>query len=236
MREEVSAICTNLNCKEFSGRSCAKIVLIQVYYNTTTQHYKYDYAIVDDQSNRYLATSEFCNAFDERGHETEYTLSACAGVFTMSGRRVAGYVAESADGLIKMDIPPLIECNDIPNDREEIPIPDIAEHYPHLTDISYQIPHLNDDAPIALLIGRDMVDVNRVLEQRVGSRNTPFAQRLGLGWVLIGEPCSGGTYRLETVNVNKTQLLVNGRGSIFEPCNNYFNTKDAALEEDCLFE
>ncbi|XP_021341515.1 uncharacterized protein LOC110442309 [Mizuhopecten yessoensis] len=79
----------------------------------------------------------------------------------MSGRRATGYVAESTDGLIQMDLPPLIECKDTPNDREEIPIPEIAEHILHLADIASQIPHLNYDAPIALLISRDMVDAHR---------------------------------------------------------------------------
>ncbi|XP_060078686.1 uncharacterized protein LOC132558170 [Ylistrum balloti] len=233
--EEVQSKCTKLNCKEFSGRSCAKIVLIKVYHNTSPGNFKYIYAIIDDQSNKSLATSEFLDHFGETGHEMEYTLTSCAGVFAMSGRRVHGYVAESADGQTKMDLPTLIECHDIPNNREEIPVPDIAQHYPHLIDVAHQIPHLYD-APIAILIGRDMVDAHRVLDQRVGPRNTPFAQKLGLGWVLIGESCGGGTHWSEMVNVNETQLLINGRASVFESCRNYFSTKEAPLENNCLFE
>ncbi|XP_060070498.1 uncharacterized protein LOC132550447 [Ylistrum balloti] len=233
---EVRTKCTTLNCKEFSGRSCAKIVLIKVYRSTFPRNFKYVYALIDDQSNKSLASSEFFDGFGENGPEVEYTLTSCAGTFTTSGRRAGGYVAESVDGNSIMDLPPLIECNDIPNNREGIPLPNIAKHYPHLTDIATLIPPLCDDASICILIGRDMVDAHRVLEQRLGPKNTPFAQKLSLGWILIGEPCGRDAHWSDRVNVNKTQLLLNGRTSVFDPCSNYFNTKEVALKENCLFE
>ncbi|XP_069122241.1 uncharacterized protein [Argopecten irradians] len=233
---EVHTNCTTVNCEEFSGRSCAKIVLIKVYHRTSPEDSKYFYAIVDDQSNKTLATSEFFDCFCEKGTEIEYTLSSCAGAFTMSGRRAGGYVAESVDGHTKMDLPSLIECNDIPNNKEEIPIPDIAEHYSHLLDIASQIPCLHDDVPISILIGRDMIDAHRVLDQRLGPKNTPFAQKLGLGWILIGQPCGGETHGSNVINVNKTRLLVNGRASVFKPCSNFFKAKETAQLENCLFE
>ena len=77
----------------------------------------------------------------------ECWLSSCAGSFASSGRVAENSVIESLDGSTKMNLPHLqLECNDIPDIREEIPTPEIALHYPHCLDIqihstTYRGPH-----------------------------------------------------------------------------------------------
>lgn len=44
------------------------------------------YCMIDDQSNKSLATSAFFDAFRECGGQTEYVLSSCAGKFVSSVR------------------------------------------------------------------------------------------------------------------------------------------------------
>lgn len=70
-----------------------------------------------------------------------------------------------------MELPMVTECNDIPDDRSEIPTPDVIRHQPHLRDVP--IPALNPDAKILLLIGRDLAEAHHVKDQRIGARNTP---------------------------------------------------------------
>lgn len=61
--------------------------------------------------------------FNIQGTEEPYTLKTCAGITETSGRRACGYTVESADGKLNFPLPVLIECNAIPNNREEIPTP-----------------------------------------------------------------------------------------------------------------
>ncbi|XP_062618752.1 uncharacterized protein LOC134280361 [Saccostrea cucullata] len=56
-----------------------------------------------------------------------------------------------------------------------------------MRDIEEEIPPLDQDAEITLLVGRDLLPAHHILDQRLGDSDSPFAQRLHLGWVVIGE-------------------------------------------------
>lgn len=213
--------CTKI-CKVpgYTSKSCAKIVLVRVYPHGQRHHCRVLYCMIDDQSNRSLAVSKFFDAFGEHGKETEYVLSSCAGRFNVTGRRASGYVVESLDGSCALKLPNLIECNDIPNNREEIPSPAAARNFPHLKGIASSIPGLNEQADIELLIGRDLITAHHVLEQRIGKDDLPYGQRLPLGWVVIGNVCLGKVHGPDIVNVNKTAVLSNGRPTLMRNCEN----------------
>jgi hypothetical protein len=226
----VTVQCTQLCVTGASGgRSCAKIVLVKVYPKGQPHLFRTMYAIVDDQSNRSLAKSEFFEMFKETGPETPYSLLSCAGSTVVSGRRANGYIIESLQGY-KLDLPTLIECNDIPDNRAEIPTPEVARQYTHLKDIASLIPPIDGDANISLLLGRDIIKAHQVLDQRIGPGNSPYGQRLHLGWVIIGEVCLGKVHRAPAVNVKKTFVMNNGQHTLFPPCNNNFTIKECNLE------
>ncbi|VDI39506.1 Hypothetical predicted protein [Mytilus galloprovincialis] len=77
----------------------------------------------------------------------------------------------------------------IPN--KEIATPAVARQYSHLESIAEFIPELDHDANISLLIGRDMISCHHILDQIIGKDHEPYAQRLRLGWTIIGEACLG---------------------------------------------
>jgi hypothetical protein len=74
---------------------------------------------------------------------------------------------------------------------------------PHLAEIANELYPLKKDMEILLLIG---------LPQ------TPYAQRLGLGWVVVGEVCLGKSHRPETVFANKVTILLSGITALCDPC------------------
>ncbi|XP_046544637.1 uncharacterized protein LOC124254832 [Haliotis rubra] len=84
---------------------------------------------------------------------------------------------------------------------------------------------------ILLLIGRDVIETHLVLDQRIGTKGAPYAQRLPLGWVIIGETCLGKIHSPEVVNVNKIKVWNNGRTSLLTPCPDNF----LARETDPVF-
>lgn len=77
----------------------------------------------------------------------------------------------------------LLERDQIPNARDEIPAPEIARNYSYLTYIVSQIPPLDGTTDILILIGRDLIEAHHVLvlDQRVGPQNTPYAHKLPVG-------------------------------------------------------
>ena len=81
------------------------------------------------------------------------------------------------------------------------------------------------------MIGRDVIQAHHVLDQRLGGANLPYAHRLPLGWVVVGESCVGATHRRETVTVNKTHILMNGRTTFMEPCDNTFTIRERSIFE-----
>lgn len=57
----------------------------------------------------------------------------------------------------------------------------------------------------------------------IGTKNTPFAQRLNIGWVLFGDICLGNFRKPTTVASFKTTLVDSHRETIFRPCRNVFS-------------
>ncbi|CAG2253903.1 unnamed protein product [Mytilus edulis] len=229
-QDQVSTKCTEI-CKDsgettFQGKSCAKTLLVKVYPEGKPEVSVTTYAIIDDQSNRSLACSTFIDYFNETTEPVEYTLASCSGKTVQHGRRTTGYILESLDGTTQLKCPSLIECNEIPISKREIATPAIARHYKHLHDIEQFIPELDRNAEVMLLIGRDVTAAHHILDQRIGKDNEPYAQRLRLGWAIIGETCLGLVHTSDTITVNKTTVLPNGRETNLKPCEYGFRVKD----------
>ncbi|CAG2230743.1 unnamed protein product [Mytilus edulis] len=229
-QDQVSTKCTEI-CKDsgettFQGKSCAKTLLVKVYPEGKPEVSVTTYAIIDDQSNRSLACSTFIDYFNETTEPVEYSLASCSGKTVQHGRRTTGYILESLDGTTQLKCPSLIECNEIPISKREIATPAIARHYKHLQDIEQFIPELDRNAEVMLLIGRDVTAAHHILDQRIGKDNEPYAQRLRLGWAIIGETCLGLVHTSDTITVNKTTVLPNGRETNLKPCEYGFRVKD----------
>lgn len=217
----VSYSCTQICGKPFNtSKSCAKIVKALVY---PKQKRDLIYSIIDDQSSNTLATSIFFDCFNEYGPDHLYTLKSCSGESVNSGSKACGYVIESCDQSQVFRLPDIIECNEIPQNRSEIPSPEVAAFYPHLSDITHYIPTIDNHISIELLIGRGLIDTHIVLDQRVG---VPLGEKLPLGWVLIGNFCLGTVHEQTVVTDNKTAILANGRPTYLGPCDSSFCVKD----------
>ena len=103
-------------------------------------------------------------------YSVQYTLSTCAGRFNVAFRHMRGIVVESLDESFKMELTQINECNNITNERPEIPTPEVVDHFEHLGGVT--IAPLNKKVDILLLIGREIPDVHHVLEHRIGPKIT----------------------------------------------------------------
>lgn len=223
---DVTATCTEVCGNGITGKSCSKICLVHVFPEGQRHNVKRMYAIIDDQSNLSLAKTEFFDMFNIQGTVEPYTLKTCAGIKETSGRRACGYTVESAEGKLNFPLPVLIECNAIPNNREEIPTPEATRHHHHLRSITTEIPPLDPDVDILLLIGRNLLRAHKVRKQLNGRHNDPYAQKLDMGWVIIGDVCLGSAHKPTEVSTLKTHVLDNGHPSFLTPCDNRFSVKE----------
>lgn len=222
---EVSSKCTTFCGCVNGGRSCAKIVLAKVFPTDRLQDAVTVYVFLDDQTNHTLARSELLNQLGVTSDPIPYRLKSCAGVTEASGRRAVGFCIQSMDGLAYHKLPPIIECNDIPDNVMEIPTPEVARAHPHLRHIANELPPLRKDVSIQLLIGRDLVDIHQVQGQVTGPSASPFAQKLSLEWVIIGDVCLDGRHKPSDLSVLKTNIQHDGRGTLFTSCQNSLHVK-----------
>lgn len=147
------------------------------------------YAIIDEQSNSSLISSELADELGILGPQEKYYLSTCTSEKEVKyGRRVTNVNIQSPSGTAA-DLPTLIECDGIPQDKREIPTPEMARRFSHLEDIADEIPPFDNNANIHLLIGRDAPELLKVREFRNGPKGAPWAQRLTLGGTITGQMC-----------------------------------------------
>lgn len=184
------------------------------------------YAVLNEQSNRSLAKTELFVLLGIGAGAAPYTLKTCSGVIETSGRRARDLIVESIDGNVQIPLPTLIECDMMPDDRLEIPSAEMAHHYPHLKPVADKIPAIDPDAAILLLLSRDIRRVHKVCKQYNRPNNTPYAQQLDHGWVIVGEICLRGIHKPSSVNVYRTNLLPNGHTSFLSPCASVIHIKE----------
>lgn len=226
-RPTAISTCTQVCGSEFESHSCAKICLVFIYPKNSPEKKLKAYAILDDQSNRSLAKSSVFDTFGITRNSFPYKLRTCAGLEEVTGRRAFNFIVESADCTSRLELQTLIECDMLPDNRSEIPTAEAARNHTHLQEIATEIPALDQSAQILLLIGRDVIQAHKVLDQRNGPPNAPFAQKLALGWVIIGNVCLGGAHKPVRANIFKTNILDNGRPSHFLPCKNAIQVKES---------
>ncbi|KAJ8017584.1 hypothetical protein HOLleu_44905 [Holothuria leucospilota] len=231
----------NIKCTKFAtcatARSCSKIVMAKVYHENNPMNWIYGYVVLDDQSNACLGDPELFDKLDINGPDHEYELSTCGGHgVTVKGRRANGIVIESSTGH-REKLPTIIENENIPGDRNEIPTPEICRTYPHLKCIAKCISAPRDDVNIILLLGRNCPELLKVRESRNGPRGLPWAQRTDLGWTVSGQVCIDSVRGATHVSVNRTTVepYTNPLGST---CESHIYAKDiqSCLHDDIYVE
>ena len=186
--EELRLKCTPVCEGKAGGISCSKIVLIDVFAETQPEKAVRVYAIMDDQSNASMLSPSLIKKLDEHGPRERYPLSTCSSREMKYGRRINTLVANGLNGKI-VDLPTMIECQHIPQDKSEIPTPKMSESFPHLKEISSEILPVDQNSSIEMLIGRDAPNVLKVRQFKNGPRGAPWAQKHIFGWTISGEMC-----------------------------------------------
>lgn len=224
---KVISMCTEICGGAPKPRSSSKICLVNIYQAGCCNMSHRVYAVLDNQSNQFFSKiTIFFYLFCTSSSISPYTLRTYSGIVETAGRKASNIILKSPDGKTKAALPTLLECNNMPNDSSEIPTPEIMQYFPHHRIVVNKIPPLDTRVPIILLLGRDILSLHKVHEQCNGPHNLPYAQRLDLGWVTVGEICLGGAHKSDDVNVYKTLVLQDGCTSFLKPCTNNLHVKE----------
>ena len=132
--------------------------------------------MLDDQSNKTLGRSLLFNRLGIDSTPIEYTMQSCSGKAISCGRLAHGLIVEGLDRTqsVQLNLPPVLECDSLPDNHTEIPTSDMARCYTHLRDIAESFHELDSSAKILLLIGRDLPEAHHSLDQRTGPLGTPL--------------------------------------------------------------
>ena len=228
---DIKASCTSVCNGRKGGMSCSKVVLVDVFPQDREEQAHRIYAIVDDQSNASMISTDLTDILGVQGPKEKYYLFTCSTEKKMKyGRRVYGLALRSSSGKLPK-LPTLIECNQIPQSKDEIPTPEIAREFRHLQDIADKIPPIDENAKIHILIGRDAPELLKVRAFKNDPKGAPWAQKLDLGWTISGQACldrEGGPIH---ISAHRTTVTSTGENSYeFTPCPNHFLIKERYAE------
>lgn len=112
--KEVGTKCTSVCNTGEGGVSCSKTVLVDVFSKANPDNTRCVYAIIDEQSNCSMISSELADEHGADGPMERYYLSTCSGEREeRDGRRVPDLAVQGMTGAAS-DLPVLVECDSIP--------------------------------------------------------------------------------------------------------------------------
>ena len=83
----------------------------------------------------------------------------------------------------------LVECDNLPGDKGEVPTPQIAQKFPHLQTIANEFPPEDETADVHILLGRDAAELLKARAFKNDPKRALWAQKLLLGWTIFGQVC-----------------------------------------------
>ena len=111
---------------------------------------------MDEQSNASMISPILLEKLGISGEKEKYYLSTCSGSKeTKFGCRALSLLVKNLKGT-DFKLPTLVECDNIPNDKAEIPTPEKVKMCKHRD--AKEIPPMDEQAEIQLLISRDALN------------------------------------------------------------------------------
>lgn len=186
---EARSACSRVCNQGHSARSCARIVLVEVFHQDNPSARMLTYAVLDDQSTDVFITDTLLDQLQVKGQEVNLNISTIAGVNTVRTQKVNGLHIKDTDSRHNsIKIPFAYSQEKIPASHQDIATPNIAQLWPHLKEIAHHI-HYHPGVEIGLLIGRNIPSAFQPLHVIYGKDNEPWAEEYKFGWTIIGPVC-----------------------------------------------
>ena len=216
---QVKSACSQVCGRSQPARSCARIVLLEVFHQDNPSAKVPTYAVLDDQSTDVFVTDSLLEQLGVEGHEVNLEINTITGVNSVRTQEVNGLHIQDIDNLHKsIKVPFAYSQEKIPGSQEDIATPEIARSWKHLEEMAHRIHH-EPDVEIGLLIGRNIPSVFQSLRVIYIKEGRKELRRWGLIFTCL---CSRAIH-LETLNsmetdafINALRRFINRRGKVRE--------------------
>ena len=166
------------------------IVPVRIEHEEHPEHQVVVYALLDPQSDACFIKESVGNQI--HAEEVLLELSTMAGKATMKTTSMKNLIVRSIDNDAEIKMPTMYSRQEIPAERHLIPRAETVRKWPHMEEVSEQLPPYLPGAEIGLLIG---INYPRAIKPRdivLGDEEDPWAVRTELGWSVVG-PMQGGS-------------------------------------------
>ena len=187
------------------------IVPVQIYHQDSPERQVVIYALLDPASNGTFIKNSILEELQVNGVETQLKLNTMHGSEVVATRRVGGLIVERMDKEVHIELPKTYTRNEIPSKRNEIPRPESAAKWPHLSHLVNKIYPYQENLQVGLLIGSNCPSAIKPKQVIPGRSSDPYAIRTLLGWGIIG-PVTGSTNK-EDLDVLCHRVAVKEIGS-----------------------
>lgn len=144
------------------------------------------YALLDDASDSTFIKSETLRDLGLKGPEIKLNLYTMLGREEICIEKISGMVVKRIDKRVEIELPKSYSRTSIPFRRNQIPTPEVAKEWPHLTKIADKLHPYQSGTDVGILIGCNCPRAIKPREVVLGNGDDPYAVKTLLGWGIIG--------------------------------------------------
>ena len=153
--EQTTNACARISRFNQKSRSCARIVLLQVFHQDDLSTRIPTYAVLDDQSTDVFITDALLDQLRIEGQDVNLEINTILGTNTVRTKKVNGLRIQDIEGQHQpMKIPYAYSREGIPASQSDIATPETASNWEHLKKVSRRL-HYRPDLETGMLIGRN---------------------------------------------------------------------------------
>ena len=234
--EQTTNACARIYRFNQKSRSCARIVLLQVFHQDDPSTRIPTYAVLDDQSTDVFITDALLDQLRLERQDVYLEINSILGTNTVRTNKLKGPRIQDIEGQHQpMKIPYAYSREGIPASQSDIATPETASNWEHLKKISRHL-HYRPDLEIGMLIGRNVPTAFQTLRIIYGKEEL-WAEEYKFGWTII---CRTGE-DLEAIQdqdcavVNRITVCKEEHQAFFDvpSHNNFENNSTASCATKC---
>ena len=187
------------------------IVSVRIYHQDNPEWQVAIYALLEPASNGTFIKKSILEELQVNGVETQLMWNIMHGSEIVPTRRVGGLIVERMDREVHIELPKAYSRNEIPSKRNEIPRPESAAKWPHLSHLTNKTYPFQEDLQVGLLIGSNCPNAIKPKQVIPGRSSDPYAIHTLLGWRIMG-PVTGSTNK-EAFDISCHRVAVKEIGS-----------------------
>ena len=140
-----STACMQVCGKEETGRSCARIVLVNASHQSNPARKLTTYAVMDDQSSDMFISDALLHNLGISAPEVDLQVNTIVDFNTIRTKKVTGiFIQDTETKYAPIKVPFAYSREYIPTSHEDITTPQVAKQWKHLSYIADKIPHCPD--------------------------------------------------------------------------------------------